>query len=915
MILYNKIQKECIEHPPSPLMIIAGAGTGKTTTIVGRIANLIKVHNIEPKSILAMTYTVRAAEHLKSEISNVVGSDYDSINALNFHSFALNQIQSFYEFLGYKKSPSLIESNESKYLIRKLILDNTNNFTSSEFRKNSNSAYLSFPKIFNDLSDDLIYGDELNKKYKNLVSKTEQSEDDKQLIDALSTYFLYQKVKIDNDFIDFGDMLINLWILLTDSEKFKIITNNIDHVIVDEFQDNNFALTEIVKRLAQKTKSITVVGDDDQSIYSFRGANNDSFNSFRNHYQKVENYKEIILSSNYRSTQSILNFANETVKNINFRLKDEPLISNSNHDSNVILFSGDRNQQLNKIKLEVKSYLNKGVPASEICILTRSRSGCIEVSEFLNRHGMSNSYLSGNFFEDSIVKDFISFLNIIENGLYFDIGLYRLLSKSKKDIELNMTSIVKHCKAYLNDENFEPAYEQFTSNEVLNYIRSYTCNNDRKDIVDKFFDFHESVYKSNLDKKKYSQLVSIVEKYLTIYQPIVKLSLCSYINSLFDLNETFFESIEQNSDSIQIMTVHQSKGMEFDYVMIPFLSANTFPSSNKKSSCLESLPQEWKKGASNNIEADNYDEERRIFHVAATRARKKLLLFAPEKRRSKFFKEIQLESFFESEIENFDNSDISNQKELIHHYINNESLSFSATSLSLYDSCPLAYKYKMLDRLKVEGYSPEAAFGIFVHNIFEKIFTSSNSDHMIVKKIIDEEWDDSYFENSTQSSEYKKEADALILSYFKDNPVDETSSYILEKEFSVFMNDVEYRGKIDRIDILEDGDIQIIDYKTSNKKKTAKAIKKDIQLPYYFFLLSRSRQEDRFNSIKSAKLEYLKHPADPSVEINLSYEDILNVEKRVKNISKSVKKESFAPKKNPICYYCDYKRLLCPLYK
>ena len=269
---------------------------------------------------------------------------------LNFHSFALNQIQSFYEFLGYKKSPTLIESNESKYLIRKLILDNTNNFTSSEFRKNSNSAFLSFPKIFNDLSDDLIYGDELNKKYKNLVSKTEQSEDDKQLIDALSTYFLYQKVKIDNDFIDFGDMLINLWILLTDSEKFKIITNNIDHVIVDEFQDNNFALTEIVKRLAQKTKSITVVGDDDQSIYSFRGANNDSFNSFRNHYQKIDNYKEIILSSNYRSTQSILNFANETVKNINFRLKDEPLISNSNHDSNVILFSGNRNEQLNKIK-------------------------------------------------------------------------------------------------------------------------------------------------------------------------------------------------------------------------------------------------------------------------------------------------------------------------------------------------------------------------------------------------------------------------------------------------------------------------------------------------------------------------------------------------------------------------------------
>ena len=100
----------------------------------------------------------------------------------------------------------------------------------------------------------MIYGDELNKKYKKLLIKTEQNEQDKQLIDALSTYFLYQKFKKDNDFIDFGDMLVNLWILLCDTEKFKIITNSIDHVIVDEFQDNNFALTEIVKRLAQKTK-------------------------------------------------------------------------------------------------------------------------------------------------------------------------------------------------------------------------------------------------------------------------------------------------------------------------------------------------------------------------------------------------------------------------------------------------------------------------------------------------------------------------------------------------------------------------------------------------------------------------------------------------------------------------------------
>ena len=214
--------------------------------------------------------------------------------------------------------------------------------------------------------------------------------------------------------------------------------------------------------------------------------------------------------------------------------------------------------------------------------------------------------------------------------------------------------------------------------------------------------------------------------------------------------------------------------------MIPFLSSGTFPSNNKKSSYLDSLPIEWRKGTLDNVETDNYDEERRVFHVAVTRARKELLLFAPEKRRSKFFKEIQLDSFIESVIENFDNSNISNPKELKHHYRNKESLSFSATSLSLYESCPLAYKYKMLDRLKVDGYSPDAAFGIFVHNVFEKIFKSSNCDHAIIEKIINEEWDDSYFENDTQSLEYKKEADDLN-QHSSDTKLDDNSDVGIEK--------------------------------------------------------------------------------------------------------------------------------------
>ena len=147
MILYNEIQKKCIEHPPSPLMIIAGAGTGKTTTIVGRISHFIEKRKIEPKSILALTYTVRAADHLKKEISEMVGSEYDDINALNFHSFALDQTLNYFSHLGYKAPPLLVEANESKYIIRQLIIKNASILRSREYRKNNELAFNNIPRI------------------------------------------------------------------------------------------------------------------------------------------------------------------------------------------------------------------------------------------------------------------------------------------------------------------------------------------------------------------------------------------------------------------------------------------------------------------------------------------------------------------------------------------------------------------------------------------------------------------------------------------------------------------------------------------------------------------------------------------------------------------------------------------------
>ena len=916
MILYNEIQKKCIEHPPGPLMIIAGAGTGKTTTIVGRISHFIEKREIEPKSILALTYTVRAADHLKQEISEMVGSEYDDINALNFHSFALEQTLNYFSHLGYEAPPLLVEANESKYIIRQLITRNAGILRSGEYRKSTELAFNSIPKIFNQLNDELIYGTDLENKLNELLSIRDKEERDKQLIDSISIFYKYQEIKKAHNLIDFSDMLINLWELLEDGDVYQEITKSIDHVIVDEFQDNNFALTEIIKKLSGAGGSITIVGDDDQSIYSFRGANNSGFESFRKFYQKSSNYAEIILAQNYRSTQSILNFAHESVKNIESRLKSEHLKSNKHSDGAVVLHEGDRNQQKHRMLDEIKKHTEGGLDPSDICILTRSRSNSIEISKFLNKFSIENSYHSGKFFDNNTVKDFIAFVNVITGGPLREIGLYRLVSKSADAEILHLRSSANKIISYIDSSRLDHDYTSIRGSGIVSWIAANKNNIEPKSLVSLFSGFHKKFYGARGNPEIIAQVHRVVSKYLELYHSMFDSDICSYLNNLFDSNETFSDINTPRVGCVQIMTIHQSKGMEFDCVMVPFLSSGTFPASNKKSTAADKIPVEWRSESVLSPEEGNYNEEKRVFHVAITRAKDRLLLFAPEKRKSKFFKEIDSESYETVKISGDSVEPEITQEEIVFNYKNISKHSFSATSLSLYESCPLSYKYRMLDRLRADGYAPNAAIGIFVHNTLEHIYKERDDSKEFIERKIDEIWDSSYFESGIQSDEYRGEAFDMICDYMGANPIDANVRYILEEELSIVLDSMEYRGKLDRIDIRSDGTIQVIDYKTSKKKKTSNALSKDLQLSYYSYLLSKSNKSEEISRLPdSSRLEYVRFPDEPTVEVSFTGEQMGELENRIREISKKVKKNIFTPKKNSTCFYCEYKRLLCPLYK
>ena len=276
------------------------------------------------------------------------------------------------------------------------------------------------------------------------------------------------------------------------------------------------------------------------------------FNEFRDYFSNKDNYSEIILDTNYRSTQSILNFSDEVVKNNSFRFRSNPLISNKEVDSKVVLFSGDKDMQLAKILEISQRHIRAGTSPSNICILTRNGSNAIEISNYLNAFNVKNSYTSGKLFENDCVKDFIAFLNVIFNDKYSEIGLYRLLSKSKYKDMLNQQGIFSDIKRTFQINN--SLEDHLYNNNFLRYLYLDSKTLKLDEIIQSFINFSNQFLMDEYDNSVIGLLSEILEKYNLIYREKVSGNICEYLNTMFALNDFYIEKDTNNRESISVMT-------------------------------------------------------------------------------------------------------------------------------------------------------------------------------------------------------------------------------------------------------------------------------------------------------------------------------------------------------------------------
>lgn len=589
----NDRQKEAVVNTDGPMLILAGAGSGKTKVLTTKVAYLIEEKNIDPNNILAITFTNKAAKEMKERIFKLEGNSAFYIQISTFHSFGLKILKENCELLGYEKNFTILDSDDSLSIIKKIMKEL--NIDANKYNPKAIKNVISNNK--NEIIDPEKYSLYVNTDFDEI---------------ALEVYRKYEKSLKINNAVDFDDLLIlplklfnnNPGVLQKYQEKYK-------YVFIDEYQDTNEPQYILSKMISAKYKNITVVGDADQAIFTWRGANYKNILNFEKDYKDA---KVVLLEENYRSTKTILNAANNVIKNNKVR-KEKNLWTQNEEGSKITYYKAfDEKDESNYVVNEIKKLIEKGVNPKDICVLYRANAQSRTVEEaFLTSNISYNIVGSYAFYNRKEIKDLIAYLKLIYNNKD-DVSLLRVINYPKRGIGNKAIENL----AIKSNVLYKSLYEVIDSGKELEFknmieeIKKEESHLTLTELIDMVLDksgmkksledeksIEADIRLENLEEfKSIAKAMEINEGIVSLEELLDKLALVSDVS----------EQKNDNEDKVTLMTMHAVKGLEYDYVFVVGVEEGLFPHSNS----LESN--------------DELEEERRLCYVAITRAKKKLYL-------------------------------------------------------------------------------------------------------------------------------------------------------------------------------------------------------------------------------------------------------------------------------------------------
>ena len=628
----NERQKEAVLATEGPVLVLAGAGSGKTTVLVNRIAYMISEKHIRPWNILAITFTNKAAREMKDRIERLLGDTAKDMWIGTFHSVCVRILRSCIDLLGYSRDFVIYDTADTKTVMKECLREL--DIDEKSFPVRNVLSIISNAK--NDLMDAATFENVYKSDYRmSIIAKI---------------YYRYQTKLRKNNAVDFDDIILNTVKILSENpDVLSKYQDKFQYILVDEYQDTNNSQYLLINLLAQANRNLCVVGDDDQSIYKFRGANIGNILNFEDDYSDVQ---KITLDQNYRSTQNILDAANSVISNNKGRMGKSLWTSNGDGNKVFVYTGTNEYDEARYIARQIKKHFDEQGSFSDCAILYRTNAQSRVIEEMLMRESVPYKVLSGlRFYDRKEIKDIIAYLRVVYNP-NDDVSLARIINEPKRKIgnatlekarniarekETSLYDVISHADDY---PEFKTAIKKLLGfSEIIQSLIKLKDTVTIEDLTGRILNdtgympalIMEDTTESKTRIENLGEFISVITEFEkneetgnTLGEFLENISLVSDI-----------DGYDENEDSAVLMTIHSAKGLEFPIVFLSGLEEGLFP------------------GMSSMESDDDIEEERRLCYVAITRAKEQLYITKTISRTihgktmpttaSRFFKEIPVE--------------------------------------------------------------------------------------------------------------------------------------------------------------------------------------------------------------------------------------------------------------------------------
>lgn len=621
----NDKQKEAVLYNEGPLLILAGAGSGKTKVLTTKIAYLIEKEHVSPYNVLAITFTNKASKEMKDRIYNLIGDTAKHIQISTFHSFGLKILRENYNYLGYESNFTIIDSDDSLTIIKKIIKNmglDPKIYSPKAIRNKISSC-----------KNELMSPDDY-KKF--ATSEFEEV--------ALKVFIKYEKTLKENNSVDFDDLLILPIKLFREHEQIlDMYQERFKYILIDEYQDTNEAQYVLSKLISSKYRNICCVGDNDQAIYGFRGANYKNILNFERDYPDS---KTILLEENYRSTKTILDAANCVIKN-NKNRKDKNLWSKKGNGEKIEYHrAGDEKEEARYVVNEIKKLSSKGISYDDIAVLYRTNAQSRNLEEAFLQENMPYKVVgSFYFYSRKEIKDLIAYLRLIYNPKD-NVSFLRAINTPKRGIGLKSIERITEEAEKRSCSYFEvlSGPKELDFKEKIDKLIEISKESSLTELIDKTLSI--SGLKEELEREKSLEAdirLENLEEFKSITRSFEEreglVSLEDFLLEISLISDV--EDYREEGNRTSLMTVHSVKGLEFKYVFLVGMEEGIFPHFNSM------------------MDSSELEEERRLCYVAITRAKEKLYIINARSRMLFGQVQVNLPSRFVREI----NPDLLNKQE------------------------------------------------------------------------------------------------------------------------------------------------------------------------------------------------------------------------------------------------------------